>query len=95
MTCADAYWLLEIKPGTKFGAALGGQVIRKTPATGAHGYLPERKNLHASFFLTGPDVAPGRDLGVVDMRQIAPTIAAILQVQLPAAKQPALRYQKD
>jgi hypothetical protein len=38
----------------------------------------------------GQSIAHGRDLGVIDMRQIAPTVAAILGVDLPPAKQPRL-----
>jgi hypothetical protein len=32
-------------------------------------------------------------LGVVDMRQIAPTVAKILKVQLPTAKEKALHVE--
>lgn len=38
----------------------------------------------------GEGVARGRDLGVIDMRQIAPTVAEILDVSLPAAQEPKL-----
>jgi hypothetical protein len=38
----------------------------------------------------GPGIARGKQLGVIDMRQIAPTLAAILGVPLPAATQPKL-----
>ena len=40
----------------------------------------------ASLFMMGRGVVAGRNLGVVDMRQIAPTIAVILDVNLPTAK---------
>jgi hypothetical protein len=42
--------------------------------------------MHASFFAAGARIAHHRDLGQIDMRQIAPTVAGILNVQLPAAK---------
>jgi hypothetical protein len=42
--------------------------------------------MRASFFLAGPGIAQHRDLGLIDMRQIAPTVAAILKVALPSAK---------
>ena len=35
----------------------------------------------------GPGIARGRDLGLIDMRQIAPTVAQLLGVRLPAARQ--------
>jgi hypothetical protein len=46
--------------------------------------------MHSSLFILGQGVARGRDLGTIDMRQIAPTVAAILGVNLPSAKQPKL-----
>jgi hypothetical protein len=47
--------------------------------------------MRASFFVLGRMVASGRDLGIVDMRQVAPTIASILGVSLPSATQPGLK----
>ena len=41
----------------------------------------------------GKGIAEGRNLGVIDMRQIAPTLAQLLSLQLPAAKKPALNVQ--
>ena len=45
--------------------------------------MPE---LHASFFIAGPGIPAGKSLGEVDMRDIAPTLAAILGVRLPRAE---------
>jgi predicted AlkP superfamily pyrophosphatase or phosphodiesterase len=86
----DADFLVEFAPGYYAGAALRGDL--KTPATshGTHGYLPERPEMHASFFIRGEGIAAARNLGVVDMTQIAPTLAAILGVELPSATSPAL-----
>jgi len=90
----DAAFLIELSPGFKFGGAMKGDVVTPSPHTGTHGFLPERPELYASFLLTGPGVARGRDLGVIDMRQIAPTLARILHVQLPTAKQPPVHYER-
>jgi hypothetical protein len=46
--------------------------------------------MHASFFAIGPAIQRGKDLGIIDMRRIAPTIAGILQIFLPTATQPPL-----
>ena len=46
--------------------------------------------MRASLFLRGKGIAAGRDLGVIDMRQIAPTLAQILGVTLNDAGQPPL-----
>lgn len=46
--------------------------------------------MRASFFVMGKGIARGKDLGVVDMRQIAPTLAKTLGVALPTAAQKPL-----
>jgi predicted AlkP superfamily pyrophosphatase or phosphodiesterase len=86
----DAAWLVELDPDFQFGNAWSGAVVTTAPSTGMHGYLPDRKEMNASLFLLGNGIARGRDLGVVDMRQIAPTLAKLLGVTLDSAKQPAL-----
>lgn len=57
---------------------------------GTHGYFPQAMHLRSSFFLMGKRIPQGRSLGEIDMRAIAPTLAAILGVPLPDAEQPAL-----
>jgi hypothetical protein len=42
--------------------------------------------MRASFFIMGRNIAAGRDLGVIDMRQVAPTVAGLLGVRLSTAK---------
>jgi hypothetical protein len=44
--------------------------------------------------IRGSDIAQGKDLGVVDMRQIAPTLAILLNIKLPTARQAPLLVQK-
>jgi len=48
--------------------------------------LPEHPEMRASFFVAGAGIAHGRDLGVIDMRQIAPTLARALGLSLPSAE---------
>jgi predicted AlkP superfamily phosphohydrolase/phosphomutase len=50
-----------------------------------HGGLPDLPDLRASFFLIGPGVPAGRSLGVVDMRDVAPTLAHLMGLSLPGA----------
>jgi predicted AlkP superfamily pyrophosphatase or phosphodiesterase len=82
----DAVFLVDWKPGYYGGSALSGPMVEAVPGTGTHGYLPDNPDLRASFFIVGKGIAAGRDLGVIDMRQIAPTFAGILGVRLPAAQ---------
>jgi hypothetical protein len=46
--------------------------------------------MRAALFMAGSGIARHRDLGVVDMRQIAPTIAQVLGVPLPSSRAAAL-----
>ena len=53
---------------------------------GEHGYLPENREMDAAFILAGPAVPAGADFGRIDMRDVAPTLAARLGLFLPAAE---------
>jgi predicted AlkP superfamily pyrophosphatase or phosphodiesterase len=52
---------------------------------GTHGYSPSHPEMLASFFMAGPDVRPGLALGEIDLRSIAPTVAAYLDFAFPSA----------
>jgi hypothetical protein len=75
-----------MQPGADVGYALAGPIDQAAPGTGTHGYLPDRPEMRASFFIMGRNIAAGRDLGVIDMRQVAPTVAGLLGVRLSTAK---------
>ncbi len=90
----DAAFLVVFKKGYYFGAATSGDLVTPIPgARGSHGFSPEYPEMHSSFFAMGAGIARHRDLGVIDMRQIAPTVAHILNVQLPTAKATPLNVQ--
>ena len=56
---------------------------------GGHGFDPSRPALYASLIAAGPHVTRRGSLGIVQMIQVAPTIARILGVQLsPVAGEP-------
>ena len=57
---------------------------------GTHGYAPTHPELLASFFISGPGVKKGLDLGQIDMRNIAPTLAVFLGLPFPSADLPPL-----
>jgi predicted AlkP superfamily pyrophosphatase or phosphodiesterase len=52
---------------------------------GTHGYSPSHPEMLASFFMMGPEVGKGLTLGEMDMRGIAPTMAAYLGFPFPSA----------
>jgi predicted AlkP superfamily pyrophosphatase or phosphodiesterase len=90
----DAAFLVILKPGYYLGSAMSGSLVTAIPgARGSHGFSPEFPEMRASFFALGAGIAHHRDLGVIDMRQIAPTVAGILNVPMPTAKAAPLHVQ--
>jgi predicted AlkP superfamily pyrophosphatase or phosphodiesterase len=88
----DAPFVVTLRSGYCNGGALSGPLVTdSTPLKGAHGYNPATTPaMRASFFVMGKGVARGKDLGVVDMRQIAPTLAKALGITLSTAEQQPL-----
>ena len=81
-----ASYFVSLKPGWRTGYGLEGPVLSKTKLGGTHGELPDLPDLRAAFFLVGPGVAAGRDLKLIDMRDIAPTLAHEVGLDLPSAE---------
>jgi predicted AlkP superfamily pyrophosphatase or phosphodiesterase len=82
----DAAFLVVMKSGYYAGGDLTGEVISEVHgAHGGHGFSPEYPEMRAAFFACGTGIAHHRDLGIIDMRQIAPTVALLLGVALPTA----------
>jgi Type I phosphodiesterase / nucleotide pyrophosphatase len=63
-----------------------GFVLRKAETAGDHGHDPGRPEMDAVFLVAGPGVPPLRDLGRIDMRDVAPTLAGLLRLRLPEAE---------
>jgi predicted AlkP superfamily pyrophosphatase or phosphodiesterase len=91
----DAAFVVDFKPGWSTGGGLRGAVLTDAPGTGTHGYMPGHPELRSSFFAMGGAIAKGRDLGLIDMRRIAPTVAEMLGVKLPAAKLSPLNWRRE
>ncbi|MBN8830518.1 MAG: alkaline phosphatase family protein, partial [Sphingomonadales bacterium] len=85
-----ASFVVGMKPGFAVGAAYTGPLLVTHAQTGTHGYLPDVAECYASFLIAGKGIAAGRDLGVIDMRRIAPTLAKAINVSLKDADQPLL-----
>lgn len=86
----QAQFYVDLKPGFLAGSFEGDKSVLLRPAKykGMHGYFPTAAAMRSTFMIMGPQVAAGRDLGTIDMRAIAPTLAAILNVPLPTAEMP-------
>ena len=80
-----ASFFVSLKPGWRTGYTVDGPVLSKIKPGGTHGELPDVPDLHAAFFLVGPGVPAGKDLGLMDMRDIAPSLGHEVGVALPTA----------
>ncbi|MFC3551662.1 alkaline phosphatase family protein [Lysobacter cavernae] len=87
----QASFLVDCRSGFATGGALTGKVVTPTATTtGTHGYLNTHPEMSSAFFVTGPGIKAGKNLGHIDIRNIAPTLAGELGVALPTARQAAL-----
>ena len=91
---SEASFFVDLKPGFgmgRFGDAAGG-LAAASHNKGTHGYFPANAAMQSTFMMIGPRIPKGHSLGVIDMRSIAPTLAAIMHVRLSGAELPALTY---
>jgi predicted AlkP superfamily pyrophosphatase or phosphodiesterase len=87
----DAAFLVLMKPGYYLAAdPASDRVTTLASPHGGHGFSPDFPQMRSSFFVSGAGIARHRDVGLIDMRQIAPTVAQLLTISLPSAKQAAL-----
>ncbi|MEK6285345.1 MAG: ectonucleotide pyrophosphatase/phosphodiesterase [Acidobacteriota bacterium] len=82
----DALFVVALRSGYRLGSKLQGPATGAVRPGGTHGYAPDVAEMNSSFFIAGPGIAAGRDLGQIDMRDIAPTLATLLRVSLPSAE---------
>jgi predicted AlkP superfamily pyrophosphatase or phosphodiesterase len=83
----EAAFALEPAPGWALTGAFAPEFIHG-PATvkGNHGQLPDREGLKTGFLAEGPSVRPGSAVEWMDLTDIAPTVAALLGLDLPDAE---------
>lgn len=88
----QASFYVNLKPGALAGIWRGADapLARPSTAKGMHGYFPGVPEMRSTFLVRGPGVAAGGNLGEIDMRAIAPTLAAVMKARLPAAEVPAI-----
>jgi predicted AlkP superfamily pyrophosphatase or phosphodiesterase len=79
-------FLIAFRPG--FEPGYDPRAAKQVPSRyrGMHGYLPSDPAMRSSLFVEGPGLARRGDLGQVDMRAIAPSVARILGVKLDGAE---------
>jgi len=82
----DAAFVITMRPPYRVSGVTRGALLRDVRPGGTHGYPPDERAMDASFIVVGPGITAGRDLGRIDMRDIAPTVAALLGLALPNAE---------
>jgi predicted AlkP superfamily pyrophosphatase or phosphodiesterase len=82
----EASWFVIFKPGFEMGIKPDAPLPAPSHYLGMHGYDPARIDQRATLLIQGKGVAAGRNLGLVDMRDIAPTLAKWLGVSLSQAQ---------
>lgn len=85
-----AAFLVTLKDGYAVGNSVRAPFVAPKPVGGSHGYWPDDPEMRASFVIAGPGIPAGKDLGLIDQRAIAPTLAKLLGVRLAAAEVPGL-----
>lgn len=84
-----ASFVLGAKPGAVFNPDMDPPLFGAKDPAGDHGYLPTVPEMDSAFFLAGKGIRT-KNLGRIDMRDIAPTLARLLRVRLPSAQGKAL-----
>jgi predicted AlkP superfamily pyrophosphatase or phosphodiesterase len=84
---APDLWL-GAKPNYSFSDSADGSavVIEKPTVSGTHGFKPDQPDMLAMCVAWGPAIRPGAKLGKISAMDIAPTIAAIHGLKMPAAE---------
>jgi predicted AlkP superfamily pyrophosphatase or phosphodiesterase len=83
------FWV-DMRPGFMVGATLNASIVTAVSVRGTHGYLPGHDEMGATFMIRSAGIRPGTNLGTIDMRTIAPTLAALMNFPFPSAEVPAL-----
>lgn len=77
--------MLFAAEGNIFGDTAGGALAfhEKPERKGSHGHDPELPDLHAVFIASGQGIKPGAHLGEISNTSVAPTLAKLLDLNMP------------
>jgi arylsulfatase A-like enzyme len=81
-----AAFVVAMRPSFRVVDRVDGSLRRSGPPEGTHGHLPQEKAMDATFLVAGPRIPAGLDLGRIDMRDVAPTLAGLLGLEMPTAE---------
>jgi hypothetical protein len=85
---AAQFWI-TMKAGFMVSPTLQPSIVSVVSARGAHGHAPTLPEVAATFIIAGEGIRAGHDLGSIDMRSIAPTLARVMSVPFATAEVPA------
>jgi predicted AlkP superfamily pyrophosphatase or phosphodiesterase len=88
-----ASFYVSFEPNAYAGGFKGkdAPLVGPSGSKGTHGYFPTSPLMRSTFMMMGKGVAKGRNLGEIDMRSIAPTLAEKMGVALPDAEVAAIK----
>jgi len=81
-----ASFYIDFKIGYEMGQKFDAPPVSPSVLRGMHGYFNDHPEMHSTFIMSGPGLTRKGSLGDIDMWRIAPTVAEILQVDLPQAE---------
>ena len=82
----DAAFWVNFKLGYVMGVDPRAPLVRPSTRHGMHGYFPNVPQMLAVFLIDGAGVPRKGSLGEIDMRDIAPTLARLMNASLPGAE---------
>lgn len=89
----QAAFYVDLKAGALAGNfAADAPLAKPSRYKGMHGYFPAMPEMRSTFMIMGKGVPKARNLGAIDMRTIAPTLARVMGASLPEADLPALQF---
>jgi len=86
----EADFWVTMRSGFSTSASLNGPMVAVVKTHGTHGYSPANPDVNSFFLIAGQGIRKGANLGEIDMRRIAPTVARVLKVPLPTSEVAAL-----
>jgi predicted AlkP superfamily pyrophosphatase or phosphodiesterase len=84
------FWV-EFKLGYEMGTDPTAALVAPSKSKGMHGYSPSNPEMQATLLVSFPNKENGTNLGTVDMKDIAPTVAKVLGVHLKNTEGHALK----
>jgi len=85
-----ASWFVLMKMGYELAVTPDASLPAPPHFRGMHGFDPASAEMRSTFLVEGPGIAAGKNLGSIDMRDIAPTLAKLMGASLPQAQGHAL-----